>query len=309
MPQRGIDGGKDITEHKRHPGTAGRIGVFDSGVGGLSILRALSQKLSNESFLYVADGIHCPYGVRPAQEIRRLTEAICRYLVQQNVKLIVVACNTASAAALSHLRSAFPELPFVGMVPAVKPAAQITETGVVGVLATASTFQGQLYKDVVRCHAQGTQIMAQVCDGLVECVEDGALDTPYTRSLLRNYIHPLLEAGADTLVMGCTHYAFLIPTIRQLIGEEITLLEPSGAIARRTAQILKTENTAKEEAAGKITFTTTGDPSRFYRIIKRLLPEASPPRPLRWVDGHIQDDIHWPKVLKNIPIADDNRAG
>lgn len=294
MPQRGIDPKKDTTQCERHPEREGSIGVFDSGVGGLSILRALSQKLSHESFLYVADGIHCPYGVRPAQEIRRLSEAICRYLVQQNAKLIVVACNTASAAALSHLRTTFPKLPFVGLVPAVKPAAQITETGVVGVLATASTFQGQLYKDVVRRHAQETQVMAQVCDGLVECVEDGALDTPYTKSLLRSYIHPLLEAGADTLVMGCTHYAFLIPTIRQLIGEEIILLEPSGAIARRVTQILEVEEATKKKGMGNTTFATTGDPSHFQRVIQGLLKKVASPHHLHWMNCHIRNDTDWP---------------
>ncbi|MFP3895843.1 MAG: glutamate racemase [Anaerolineales bacterium] len=291
MPQRGTDLEKDTTRHERHSGIEGPIGVFDSGVGGLSILRALARKLPYESFLYVADGIHCPYGARPVQEIRRLSEGIVRYLVQQKTKLIVVACNTASAAALSHLRATFPKIPFVGMVPAVKPAAQLTETGVVGVLATASTFQGRLYKDVVRRHGQGARVMAQVCHELVECVEDGALDAPHTRTLLRNYITPLLEAGADTLVMGCTHYAFLIPTIRQMVSDDVSLLEPSGAIARRTAQILDIRGTGNEKGSRKIIFATTGDPSHFQRITKRLLKETSPPYHLYWVDGHVRNDM------------------
>ncbi len=291
MPKEHIGPQTDTSQSKRRLGVEAPIGVFDSGVGGLSILRALSQKLSHESFLYVADGFHCPYGVRPAQEIRHLSEAICRYLVEQNAKLIVVACNTASAAALSHLRTTFSPLQFVGMVPAVKPAAQLTETGVVGVLATASTFRGKLYRDVVRRHAQGTRVLAQVCDGLVECVEKGALDTPHTKKLLRTYIGPLLEAGADTLVMGCTHYAFLIPTIRQLVDNDVTLLEPSGAIARQVARILKTEDAVKRTGEGKTTFATTGDPSHFHRITERLLKGASPPRPLYWVEEHIRDDM------------------
>ncbi|MEA3406553.1 MAG: glutamate racemase [Chloroflexota bacterium] len=268
------------------------IGVFDSGVGGLSIVRALAQRLPHESLFYVADGAHCPYGVRPAQEIRHFSEDICRYLVQQSAKLIVVACNTASAAALSHLRATFPQLPFVGMVPAVKPAIQRTKTGVVGVLATANTFQGPLYKDVVRRYGQRTRIIAQVCDGLVECVEDGTLDGPRTKALLRGYINPLLEAGADTLVMGCTHYAFLLPTIRQLAGNDVQLLEPSEAIARRAEQILKMEGGAKGEGKARTILATTGDPSHFHHVAERLLGRDVPPRKLRWVGGHVRDDTN-----------------
>lgn len=292
MPRECIGIGKDTTRRERPPGPAGPIGVFDSGVGGLSILRALSRRLPHESLLYVADCAHCPYGRRPAQEIRHLSEGICRYLVQQNVKLVVVACNTASAAALSHLRATFPGLSFVGMVPAVKPAAKLTTTGVVGVLATESTFQGQLYRDVVRRHAGEARVIPQICDGLVECVEEGALDTPHTRGLLHRYIDPLLDTGADTLVMGCTHYAFLIPTIRQLTGGKVTLLEPSSAIARRAAQILEMEKSMRAEGEGKATFATTGDPLHFHRIAERLLERATPPDSLCWMNGHIQNTTY-----------------
>lgn len=288
MPHQCIGQGKDRRRRERSPGAAGPIGVFDSGVGGLSILRALLRQLPHESLLYVADCVHCPYGARPTQEIRHLSEGVSRYLVQQEVKLVVVACNTASAAALSHLRIILPGLPFVGMVPAVKPAAKLTRTGVVGVLATESTFRGQLYKDVVRHHAGEAKIIPKVCDGLVECVEDGALNTPDTRALLHRYIDPLLDAGADTLVMGCTHYAFLIPTIRQFTDDKVTVLEPSGAIARRTAQILETEKSLKVEGEGKAAFATTGDPLYFDHIAERLLERAMPSEGLCWVNGHIQ---------------------
>jgi glutamate racemase len=254
------------------------------------VVRALSQKLPHESLLYVADCAHCPYGGRSLQEIRRLSESICRYLIEQHAKLIVVACNTASAAALSHLRTTFPQLPFVGMVPAVKPAAHSTKTGVIGVLATRSTFRGQLYKDVVRRYAQGKRVIAQVCDGLVECVEEGALTEPGTRALLRSYVNPLLEAGADTLVMGCTHYAFLVPTIRELIGDDVQILETGEAIARRTAQILGREGGVKESGRGEIILATTADPLRFQHTAKALLGRAAPPHKLHWVDGQIRND-------------------
>jgi glutamate racemase len=290
MPKEHTSPQTDKAQSERPSYARRPIGVFDSGVGGLSVVRALSQKLPYESLFYVADRAHCPYGARSAQEIRRLSESICRYLMEHDAKLIVVACNTASAAALSHLRRLFPQLPFVGMVPAVKPAAQSTKTGVVGVLATQSTFQGQLYRDVVRRYAQGTRVIAQICDGLVECVEKGALEEPRTKALLRSYINPLLGAGADTLVMGCTHYAFLVPTIRQLIGDDVQVLETGEAIARRTTQILKREGGVKETGRGKISLATTGDPLRFQRTAKMLLGKATLPHKLHWVEGQIQND-------------------
>jgi glutamate racemase len=175
------------------------IGIFDSGIGGLSVWREIARQLPHEDTIYFADQIHIPYGPRALQEIRSFAEAITRLLLNRNCKLIVVACNTASAAALRHLRSAFPDVPFVGMEPAVKPAAETTRTGVVGVLATPATFQGELFASVVERFANGVQLIKQVCPGLVEQIEAGRVNTPDTLELLERFLIPIRAARADTV--------------------------------------------------------------------------------------------------------------
>ncbi|PJH74707.1 MAG: glutamate racemase, partial [Anaerolineae bacterium CG_4_9_14_0_8_um_filter_58_9] len=168
------------------PDIASPLGIFDSGVGGLSVLRAIRQELPHENVLYFADQGHVPYGPRPLEEVRAFSEEITRFLLSLGAKLIVVACNTASAAALHHLRQTFPDIPFVGMEPAVKPAAEHTQTGVVGVLATPATFQGALYASVVERFANGVTLLQDTCPGLVAQIEAGNLDTPATRAILEN---------------------------------------------------------------------------------------------------------------------------
>ena len=270
------------------PDAAGPIGVFDSGVGGLSVLRALLRQLPDESFLYVADSANCPYGPRGHPEIRRLSEGIARYLIARGAKMVVVACNTASAAALASLRAAFPSIPFVGMVPAVKPAAQMTRSGVVGVLATPATFGGRLYEDVVEHYANGVRVMSAACPGLVERVEEGDLDGPATQALLRQCLMPLLDAGADTLVLGCTHYPFLMPAIRALVGDEVRMLEPSEAVARQAARVLaQMRPQAPRGAAHGHTFVTTGDPARLAQAVARLLGSEGEVRALHWREGEL----------------------
>jgi len=180
------------------------IGIFDSGIGGLTVLRAVHQLMPDEPLLYLADQAHVPYGPRSLDEVRRFSIAITAYLLEQGARLIVVACNTASAAALKTLRQAFPEVPFVGMEPAVKPAAEHTRSGVVGVLATPATFQGELYTSVVERFGQGVKLVQHTCPGLVNQIENGALDAPETRQILEQALWPMLEQGIDTIVVGCT---------------------------------------------------------------------------------------------------------
>jgi glutamate racemase len=192
------------------------IGIFDSGVGGLSVLRVIRERLPAQAVLYLADQAHVPYGPRPMEEVYAFSEAITRYLLGQGARLIVVACNTASAAALYPLRAAFPDIPFVGMEPAVKPAAEVTHSGVVGVLATPATFQGALYASVVERFASGVTVLQDVCPGLVGRIEAGDLDGPQTRAILEKALRPMLARGMDTVVMGCTHYPFVIPVIQDL---------------------------------------------------------------------------------------------
>jgi glutamate racemase len=259
------------------------IGVFDSGVGGLSVLRALVVALPDEDYIYVADSAHCPYGARSAEEIRTLSLGIGRYLADEGARLIVVACNTASAAALSALREDLAPMPIVGMVPAVKPAAARTQSGVVGVLATPATFGGALYADVVEHHAHGVRVLSQACHGLVERIEAGDLEGPETLALLRGYAEPLLAAGADTLVLGCTHYPFVIPALRRIVGEGVAILEPSEAIARQTARVLPSSPTGS--GSGRRVYATTGSPSTMSAALERLLGVRGEVRALTWRDG------------------------
>lgn len=246
------------------------LGVFDSGVGGLSVVKHLRRELPTVPLLYVADQAHVPYGPRPMAEVRALSTAITAWLLAQGARTIVIACNTASAAALKHLRHSYPAVPFVGMEPAVKPAAEHTHTGVVGVLATPATFQGELFASVVERFAQGVQVIPQVCPGLVEQIEAGRLDTPDTEALLRGWVEPLLACGVDTLVLGCTHYPFVAPLLQKIAGPQVRLVDPAPAVARQTARVypgpIPTTPTPP-------TYLTTGDLAAFRHALTHLHAE------------------------------------
>src|SRR5215203_2313734 len=200
------------------PDKTSPIGIFDSGVGGLSVLRAIRAQMPEESVIYFGDQGHIPYGPRPMEQIRNFSEAITNFLLERNAKIIVVACNTASAAALKYLRETFPNVSFVGMEPAVKPAAEHTQTGKVGVLATPATFQGALYASVVERFASGVELLQNTCNGLVQQIEQGNLQGEETRRILNHALLPMLEKNIDTVVLGCTHYPFVIPLIEQIVG-------------------------------------------------------------------------------------------
>ena len=248
------------------------IGVFDSGVGGLSVWREIAWQLPHEGTIYFADQRHIPYGSRPPEHIRRFSEAITRFLLDRDCKAIVVACNTASAAALKHLRETFPRTPFVGMEPAVKPATQTTQTRVVGVLATPATFQGALFASVVERFADGVQLINQVCPGLVEQVETGQLDTPDTEAMLRGFLRPILDANADTVVLACTHYPFVVESIRRIAGPDVNVIDPSPAIARQAGRALAERGlSAPAGRIGQHVFYTSGDRDSFRRVRDRLV--------------------------------------
>ena len=257
------------------------IGLFDSGVGGLSVMREIVRQLPHEDVLYFADSAHCPYGAKSPSEIQRLSRGIVRFLLDQGVKLIAVACNTASAAALSYLRDLF-DVPIVGMVPAVKPAASLTDSGVVGVIATEATFQGALFAEVTAQFAANVKVITQVCPGLVEMVERGETDTEEMERLLRTYLEPLLAAGIDTLVLGCTHYPFLMPLMRRIVGEEVAIIEPSPAIARQVRRVLTERDLLNPAGEGGKRFFTSGDPALFARLVKGLLGEQGPVFGVEW---------------------------
>jgi len=214
------------------------IGVFDSGAGGLTVLREITVLLPREQTLYVGDTARCPYGGRPAAEVSAFCDETTRFLLARGCKLIVVACNTATAGAIDALRAAHPNVPFVGMEPAVKPAALRTRTGVVGVLATAGTLGGGHFRRTKALHAAATRVVEIEGAGLVELVERGGADTPAADALLRRLLAPALNAGADALVLGCTHFSFLKNAIRRVAGDALELFDGNAATARRVHQLL-----------------------------------------------------------------------
>lgn len=257
----------------------GVVGFFDSGVGGLSVWQAFVRLAPAVPTLYVADQAHVPYGPRPPEEIRRLAEGVVRFLRAQGAEVIVLASHTISAAALWPLREAFPEIPFVGIEPAVKPAVAHTRTGVIGVLGTYGTLNGPLMARVVERFAQGLRVIPQVCAGWVEQVEAGLLEGPEAEAGVRRHLEPVLRAGADVLVLACTHYTFLAPLIRRLAGPEVTLVDPAPAVARRAAAVL---GASGGEGTSYHRFFTTGDAARFQDQLRRLIGWEGPVEALRW---------------------------
>jgi len=246
-------------------------------VGGLSVWREIVHQLPDENTLYVADQAHIPYGQRALEEVRRFTGDITRFLLAQGAKIIVVACNTASGAALHALRETFPDVPFVGMEPAIKPAVEHTRTGVVGVIATPATFAGDLFAGLVARFGHDVDLRTQACPGLVEAVEAGALDTPETEALLRRYLTPMLDAGIDQLVLGCTHYPFLSSTIRRIVGPAVTLIDPAPAVARQVERVLAQRGwLASAAPSAQHKFFTSGDPAQFSAMAHTLIGAEHP---------------------------------
>ncbi len=252
------------------------IGVFDSGVGGLSVLRAIRALMPEEDVIYLGDQGHVPYGPRPMAQIQQFSEAITRFLLDSGAKIIVVACNTASAAALQYLRAQFPHVPFVGMEPAVKPAAEHTQSGVVGVLATPATFQGALYASVVERFANGVVLLQHTCPGLVNQIEQGDLNGPQTRAILDDALLPMLAQGIDTVVLGCTHYPFVIPLIQEIVGENVRVIDPAPAVARQVRRVLEAKGMKRPEGgSGSVRVFTSGTVSTLQSLLPRLLGEEA----------------------------------
>jgi glutamate racemase len=250
------------------------LGLFDSGVGGLSVLRAVRRELPHEALIYFADQKFCPYGPRPAEEIRTLSRRVVEFLLAQDCKTIVVACNTASAAALDDLRQTFPEIPFIGMEPAIKPAARNSHTRKIGVLATAGTLQGELFRRTRVTYAGEVQVLVQYPPDWVERVERGDIDSPETEASVRQVLEPMLEAGADEIALGCTHYPFLTPVIEKIAGTRVAVLDPSDAVARQTARVLRERGLVSPRWwEGRLMYYTSGDPSAFSRVLEKLLGE------------------------------------
>ena len=251
------------------------IGVFDSGVGGLSVVQHILELLPNETINYVADSAYAPYGLKEASFIRARAEKICEFLISQNVKAIVVACNTATAAAIQELRARF-TIPIIGMEPAVKPAAIHTDSCVIGILATESTLCSHQFDSLIKRFGSHVKVVSQAGHGLVELIEKGQRDSAETQQLLANYLHPMLEQGADILVLGCTHYPFLKTPITAIVDGKMKIIDTGFAVARhlrnRLTELKLLANTVVPNPAIKI--WTSGDPAGQRQVIEAIFPAA-----------------------------------
>lgn len=255
------------------------IGVFDSGSGGLSVLKEIVRLLPHEDYIYFADNAFCPYGEKTVAEIRARAHAITDLLLSKGAQIIVVACNTATAAAIADLRASYPDIRFIGMEPAVKPAAIGTRTGVIGVLATAGTLKGSKYLNTKGKYEDDVKIVEHVGQGFVELVEAGDLDSPKAEEVVRESVTPLLAECADTIVLGCTHYPFLAPVIQRIAGDDVTVIDPAPAVARQTVKVMQEvgllpaelpEAPASKEAP-KVQLLASGASDNLERLFQMVL--------------------------------------
>lgn len=282
-PARDAERSQRILDHERSQ-PAGKaeapIGVFDSGAGGLTILSALRQELPGETYLYFGDTAHCPYGMRSDAEITELSIRANRFLIEQGAKLIVVACNTASQAALNTLRATFP-IPFVGVVPAVKPAARATRKGRIGIAATNQAARALYLRQLIDEFAEGTSVYAIGCPELVTLVEQGELDGLLVEQVVREALQPLLADDVDVIVLGCTHFPALRPVIERITSNQVQIIDSGSAVARRTRSVLEAEGLVSSAGLNSTVGTSardallqvwcSGDSIAFSKVASRIL--------------------------------------
>lgn len=260
---------KFVTSNPIKP--AAPIGIFDSGVGGLSVYQAVRRALPAEDMIYVADSGHAPYGDRSAEFIKERAVIMTEFLVSAGAKAVVVACNTATVIAVEQLRQQFSR-PIIALEPAIKPAVEHSRSGTIGVLATRRTIESPAVERLCRVHGSDARILLQPCPGLVEHVERGEMDHPATVELIRRYVEPLIAAGADTLVLGCTHYVYLARQIRSIVGPEVRLLDSSAAVARQVGRrIGSSEVAASIGRCARDQFFTTAASTRHARAVMSTL--------------------------------------
>jgi len=249
-----------------------KIGVFDSGLGGLSVLQHLRSALPRASFFYIADSVNAPYGDKSDSFIAERSLAISNFLLAQQVSAIVVACNTATAAAVQLIRQQSP-VPVVAIEPALKPAAKLSQSKKIGVLATESTLKSEKYQSLMSRVADNIVFYQQAAHGLVEQVEAGVIDEAATRQLLNQYLQPMLAQGVDTIVLGCTHYPFLMPMIRQLVGEDLNIIDTGRAVSEQLLRVLAEDNQLPDYSTRQHRFFSSGDVQHAENMIARLLGE------------------------------------
>ena len=250
------------------------IGVLDSGVGGISVLKHIHALLPYENLMYVADSKYAPYGNKTAAEITARCMIIADFLMSKNVKALVVACNTATAAAIDELRETF-NIPIIGMEPAVKPAAEASKNGVIGVLATVGTLKSAQFAALLESYGRNVKVVTQACVGLVECIERGELYTDATRQLLKKYLAPLLAEGADTIVLGCTHYPFVRPLIEEIVGDKVAIIDTGAAVAKQLQKKLVESNLLSARKPADIGFWTNSQAENAEQVITQLWGEKA----------------------------------
>ena len=246
------------------------IGVFDSGVGGISVLKHIHALLPHEDLMYAADSLYAPYGNKTAEEITARCFELADYLIAKNVKALVVACNTATAAAINAMREKY-SLPIIGMEPAVKPAAEASKNGIIGVLATVGTLKSAQFAALLESYGRNVKVVTQACVGLVECIERGEVDTPETKALIRQYTLPLLAEGADTIVLGCTHYPFVKDAIREIVGDKISLIDTGAAVAKQlTRQLEEKGLLSSSQQKAEVHFWTNSEAENASQVTEML---------------------------------------
>ncbi len=261
--------------------TPPKIGVLDSGIGGLSVLREIHHLLPYHPTVYFADQFHLPYGPRSVEEIRTFCVAITDFLLEQGAVMIVVACNTASAASLLYLREQYPQIPIVGMEPAVKPAAEHSRSGVVGVLSTRTTAEGSLYQRVLQRYASDVKVITQVAPELVRIAEEQSQHTAESRAIITDYLRPFMDAGADEIVLACTHFPFLASAIQDIAGVGVRLIDPSPAIARQAARVWPAHHNPQFVPHQ---YFTSGSAEHLQNALKSLIDVEANVRQVVWTD-------------------------
>ena len=246
------------------------IGIFDSGLGGISVLKEIHKQLPNEDLIYIADSAHAPYGDKDKSSILKRCRTVTKFLLEQDIKVLVIACNTATAIAADILREEFKQFEIIALEPAVKPAAEITKTGVIGILATDQTIRSQRLEGLIEEYAKEIKTEKRACVGLVEQVEAGHFSSKKTQQLLDNYISPMLDKGVDTLVLGCTHYPFLMNSIRKLTNNSIVILETSIPVTQQLSRVLSANILQANNSIGSILFYSSEKSEEHKNGIKRL---------------------------------------
>jgi len=246
------------------------IGILDSGLGGLSIFNEVRKVMPDEPIVYFGDSAWCPYGTREADEIQRRVFAVTDYLLDQGCKLIIIACNSATIHAVEAARAAYP-VPFVGMEPGIKPAAALTKTGTVGVLATEASLAGEKFHKLLSAHSNGLRIITRPCPSFVEIVELGELEGAKARAIVEEETRPLTDAGADVLVLGCTHYHFLKPLIKDVVGSDVEILDTGAAVARHAQSLVENPSSTPEPSHQ---IFTTGNLSNLEQLFPKLCPDT-----------------------------------